>query len=171
MPKGVINDRGEKYYMIIDYLCDHIGYVDTVARWIYDEFVSGIISGHSYEDVLASVKRCNKQELPIRLVALAEENCVGTVSIVINDLKCRDYTPWLAALYVDKEFRNQKIGERLIDAVKDICVASGYNEVYLRTEHASDYYRRLGWQYVETCEDIDDLIPDVFLYELDTLES
>jgi len=152
--------------MKIEYLCDDMGFVETIAKWTYDEFVDGIRIGLSYEDILRAKKICHKQELPIRLVALVDGVCVGTISIVYNDLECRNYTPWLASLYVDEQFRNQGIAVQLIDSVKGIAVQLGYKELFLRTEHASDYYRRLGWQFVETCEDEFGLKPDVFKLNL-----
>ena len=148
--------------MKIEYLCDNIIFADDVAAWIYNEFIKGIKTDRSYESVLSAIKNCSKTELPIRLVAMADNKCVGTVSIVQNDLKCREYTPWLASLYVDVPFRKNKIGEQLIDRVKDIAKGLGYSELYLRTEHASGYYRRLGWQFVESCDDDYNLKPDVF---------
>ena len=147
-------------------MCDHIGFADTIARWVYDEFIAGIKDDLSYEDILAAIKKCHKSVLPIRLIALADDQCVGTVSLVLNDLKCRAYSPWLAALYVDKRYRNQGIGERLVSAVIAVAQKLGHDRLYLRTEHASDYYRKLGWAFVETCEDDYDLKPDVFVYEL-----
>lgn len=146
----------------IEYLCDDISYADIVAKWVYDEFIEGIKHGVSYEDVLSSVKDCEKDKLPICLIALSEDICAGTVSIVYNDLKCRDYTPWLSSLYVDKAYRNNKLGVRLIEHVKQIVKDLGYGELYLRTEHASDYYRKLDWQFIETCNDDFNLKPDVF---------
>jgi len=116
--------------------------------------------------VLLSVKSCHKKELPIRLIAKLDNKCVGTTAIVGNDLKCRDYTPWLAALYVDEQYRGIKIGEQLIARVKAIVKELGYNEVYLRTEHTSKYYRKLGWQFIESCEDEFGLKPDVFKFML-----
>jgi len=149
--------------MRIEYLCDHIGFADTVARWIYDEFIAGIKVDLSYEDILAAITKCCRQKLPMRLIALVDDTCVGTVSLVQNDLRCREYSPWLAALYVDKDYRNQGIGEQLINAVIDVARKLGHEKLYLRTEHASDYYRKLGWAFVETCEDDYDLKPDVFV--------
>lgn len=148
--------------MKIMYLSDHIGFAEDVAKWIYDEFIHNIRNGLDYEQILTSVKECGKTELPIRLIAVADEKCVGTVSIVRNDLKCRAYTPWLAALYVDKPYRNNKIGEQLIERVKGIVQDLGYCELYLRTEHASGYYKKMGWQWVESCTDEFGLEPDVF---------
>ena len=152
--------------MKIEYLCDHINFADTAAKWIFDEFIDGIKVDSSYANVLSSFKNCHKQKLPIRLVALIDDKCVGTVSVVFNDLKCRNYTPWLAALYVDKNFRKQKIGKKLIERVKAIAADLGYKELFLRTEHASGYYRKLNWEFVENCNDDYNLKPDVFKYTL-----
>ena len=152
--------------MTIEYLCDHINFADTVAKWIFDEFINGIKVDRSYENILSSVKNCHKLELPIRLIALLDGKCAGTVSIVFNDLKCRNYTPWLGSLYVDAAFRKKGIGEKLIDRVKTIVTELGYKELYLRTEHASGYYKRLGWEFVETCDDDYNLKPDVFRCKL-----
>ena len=153
--------------MKIEYLCNHINYAEIVARWIYDEFINGIRDGFSYEDILNSRKNCHEEKLPIILIALIGDRCVGTVSVVVNDLKCRDYTPWLAALYVDKQFRNQGIGRQLTDSAKKVATQLGYKELFLRTEHAADYYKKLGWTFVESCHDNFNLKPDVFKCALD----
>ena len=150
--------------MKIEYLSDHMIFAEQVAKWIYDEFFENIRTNRTYPEVLSGIKICHKAEFPIRLVAIIDNKCVGTVSIVQNDLDCREYTPWLAALYVDKAFRNHKIGEQLVNKVKDIVKDMGYHELYLRTEHTSDYYRRLGWQFIESCEDHFNLKPDVFKF-------
>ena len=148
--------------MKIEYLCDHIHFAETAAKWIYDEFIDGIRDGFSYETILESTKSCHKQNLPIRLISIDDDECIGTISLVSNDLKCRDYTPWLAALYVDNRFRNQGVGEQLIEHIKKITVQLGYKELYLRTENTSGYYRKLGWDFVENCIDEFNLNPDVF---------
>jgi predicted N-acetyltransferase YhbS len=153
--------------MKIEFLKDNPEYCETAAKWIYDEFIDGIKHGVTYENVLSRVRECEKATLPIRLVAIEDDICVATISLVGNDLRCRSYTPWLASLYVDVRRRGRKIGEALVERIKDIAKELGYKELYLRTEHAGDYYRRLGWQFVESCEDDYDLVPDVFKISLE----
>ena len=137
-------------------------FAEEVAGWLYNEFIKDIRLGISYEQKLASIKMCGKNELPIRLIALIDDKCVGTVSLVQNDLRGCDYTPWLASLYVDVPYRKQKIGEQLVERVKDITRELGYTELYLRTEHAGNYYRRLGWQYIGSQKDEFGLVPEIF---------
>ena len=155
---------GEKPFEIV-YLCDNIYFAETAAKWIFDEFIDGI-KDRTYEEVVASWKNCNRDKLPIRLVAVIDGRCAGAISIVENDLRCREYTPWLASLYVDEKLRKNGIGRALIERVKEIARGMGYKEIYLRTEHASGYYRKLGWEYVETTNDDFNLVPDVFKWKL-----
>jgi len=149
----------------IVYLCDHPQHAETAAKWIFDEFIDGI-KDRTYGQVVESWKISNKDKLPVRLVAVKDGRCLGAIAIVENDLRCRDYTPWLASLYVDAAHRNKGIGRGLIERVKEIAREMGYKEIYLRTEHAGGYYRKLGWQYVETTNDDFNLVPDVFKWAL-----
>jgi len=152
--------------MDIEYLSDNIFYARKVAEWIYGEFIKDIRHGLSFDQILLSVKQCYKTELPVRLIAKVDGKCVGTVSVVHNDLVYRNYTPWLAALYVDKVYRNNKIGERLVERAKDVANDFGFDEIYLRTEHTGNYYKRLGWQYVESCVDEFKLETEIYRYPL-----
>lgn len=42
---------------------------------------------------------------------------------------------------------------KLINKVKKIVKELGYKTLYLRTEHTSEYYRKLGWEYVYKTQD------------------
>ena len=154
--------------MKIEYLKDHPELAETAAKWIYDEFIKDIKKDVSYETVLNRYFIYNKTKLPIHLVAITDEQqCVGTISIDENDLKCRKiYTPWLSSLYVDKPFRSRKVAQKLINRVIEITKELGYKELYLRTEHTSDYYKKRGWLFVESCEDEYGLKPDIFKLNL-----
>ena len=140
-------------HLEIKYLSENPQFVKTVSDWIYNEFIKDVRDDLPLTELTARISGCGKDALPIRLIALLGGQCVGTVSIVENDLKCRDYTPWLAALIVDKDYRGHGIGKRLISHVQTLARQMGYKELYLRTEHASGYYKKLGWQFVEKCVD------------------
>ena len=72
----------------------------------------------------------------------------------------------LGGLYVAVSYRNNGIGQELINNVKIIVKKMGYNEVYLVTTDAGQYYRKLGWQIVEKCEDEHGQMVEVFKYTL-----
>jgi len=151
--------------MKIEFLCDEIQHAPAVTRWIFNEWVKHRVSDMTYEQLLGRIQNCHKDKFPIRLVALIDGKCVGTIALVENDLKGKSHTPWLAALYIDPDYRNQKIGMQLTERLKAVAKELGYKELYLRTETASDYYRKLGWEFVESYKD-KDLTPDVFKTKL-----
>ena len=155
--------------MEIKYLASHPEFKKTVADWLYAEFVKDIRRGISYDQLLTAVSRCNKYSPPIKLIALYDGVCAGTVSLVKNDLSFRDYEPWLASLYVDPKYRGNKIAEQLIERVKDISRGLGYKELYLRTEFAGEYYRKRGWTFVESCICEYKLKTEVFKVSLDNM--
>lgn len=141
--------------MYIDYLCNHPEYVETVANWIYSEFVvKSEKSLQKLEQIIEYFKNTNLTSFPITLIAVAENKRVGTISIFENDLKIQnDLTPWLASLYVSPQYRGQGIAEKLINRVQEVVKGLGFKTLYLRTEHTSEYYRRLGWEYVYKTND------------------
>ena len=146
---------------------DHLKHRETIANWIYNEFIRNIRHGITYENVYSRFEAGRPGCLPMHFVALDKETgaCVGTVSLVENDLKCRNYIPWLASLVVDKTCRNRGIGRLLIETVKNAAWDLGYETLYLRTETAGGYYRKLGWQYVEQCVDEYGLEPEVYRWD------
>ena len=137
----------------VDYLCDNLQYAPQAAGWIFDEWVKPRASGRTKNYVLEKIKTCGKNRLPVMLIASVNDKCVGTVSLVANDLDSSRFTPWLASLYIDKDYRNQGIGKQLTEKLKSVVKELGFSEMFLRTEEAGDYYRKQGWQYIETCED------------------
>jgi len=149
-------------FMEIKYLSDCPEFTPTVVDWIYNEFIKDIRHGVTYQKLLDNYQVCYKDKLPVRFVALVDNTPVGTISLVKNDLKYRDYIPWLAALYVLPDYRGNKIAKLLIRRVKTVSKNLGYKELFLRTEFASDYYRARGWKFVESCVDEFDLTTDVF---------
>lgn len=141
--------------MYIDYLCNHSKYAETVSNWIYGEFVvESEKSLKKLEQIIEYFQNTNLTSFPITLIAIADNECVGTISIFENDLKTQnELTPWLASLYVTPYYRGEGLAVKLINKVKKIVKELGYKTLYLRTEHTSEYYRKLGWEYVYKTQD------------------
>ncbi|MDG5472386.1 GNAT family N-acetyltransferase [Jeotgalibacillus sp. ET6] len=140
--------------MKIDVLRNHPNIITEVSTMIYEEFVLKTGSKMSYEEVVQHFSTVHDHTFPVTLVALEKECCLGTVSIVENDLACRPaYRPWLASLYTKPEYRGMGVGQRLTAETIEMAKKVGFKEIYLRTEEASDYYRKRGWTWVETVSD------------------
>lgn len=140
--------------MYIDYLCNHPEYIDKVSNWIYSKFVMKTNNTTSLNKVIEYFKNTQLKSFPITLVAIINDECVGTISIFENDLKTQNIlSPWLASLYVSPDFRGKGIAKNLINKVQHIVKELGFKELYLRTEHTSEYYRLLGWEFIYKTHD------------------
>lgn len=141
--------------------------IEEVAEMVYDEFVVKSGSSMQFESVLKHFSNTKLTTYPMTLIAVKNGICLGTVSIVENDLAIRKtYKPWLASLYTKPQYRGQGVGQKLVEKTIEVVKDLGFQTLYLRTEEASDYYKRIGWTYVETVADENYEKIDVFKVNL-----
>lgn len=153
--------------MKIELLVDYPAYIEDVAEMVNKEFVANSGSKKSYKEVRTFFSNTYAKQFPITLIALEENECIGTVSVFENDLAERElYKPWLASLYTEPEHKGKGVGQKLINltirAVKDL----GFKDLYLRTEDASEYYLARGWKLVESIFDESGRKIDIFSLNL-----
>jgi GNAT superfamily N-acetyltransferase len=89
--------------------------------------------------------------LPFALVAHQGADFVGISTVIVSDLADRpDYSPWVATVWVEPDFRNRQVGRALVArAVRD-AFALGFDPVYLCARRELDnFYAGLGWSPVE----------------------
>lgn len=140
--------------MKIERLYKHPDKMGDVAKMIYNEFVSKQENPRTLDEIKTLFVDYAGDTLPNRLVAIKNEECIGTVSLVDADLSVRlNYTPWLASLVVKSDYRGEGIGQKLLAETKKLAKSLGYRELYLRTEYAAEYYDKNGWTYIETTSD------------------
>jgi predicted N-acetyltransferase YhbS len=151
--------------LIIKHLIDYPEHLETVSIWIYQEFIDK--TSVKYEEIKEFFKKRFHHKLPITLIALKGGECIGTISLFEGDLDTRrDLKPWLAALYVKKEYRGQGIGAELINSIINMADALGYKTIYLRTEHTSEYYKKRNWEFVCKTKDGKGIETEVFKCEI-----
>ncbi len=132
----------------VDFLRNHPELGHTVARWIFDEWDHVTVRNLEAEELLVQ-SRLHNDRVPLALVALEGEACVGTVSLYETDLGSRpDLSPWLASLYVHPDHRNRGVGRALVAEVIVVARGLGIGRLYLHTETASAYYQRMGWRFL-----------------------
>ena len=150
----------------IAYLADYPEYTHTVAEWVYNQWADK--SKKTLEAIIESFeKRRVKNKIPLTLIALADNECVGTVTIYKNDLETRkDLEPWLGSLYVSPSYRQQGIGEELTKQAIEISKGLGFCKLYLRTEEKADYYSKRGWNFIFNAQDEKGIETKVFSFEL-----
>ena len=131
--------------LVLVSLADRPTMVPDCARWLYEAW--GRQQVNAFEgtlDWLRGVAAASDEE---GLVAVSGGAPVGIALLVVCDLESRrDLTPWLSSLFVVPGFRDRGIGRCLIEGVTAAAARRGHTELYLYTESAEAYYRRLGWR-------------------------
>ncbi len=151
--------------LIVKNLLDFPEHLETVSSWIYEEFADK--SAVKYEEMRVFFRKRYYDQLPITLVALKDGWCTGTVSLFEGDLDTRrDLTPWLAALYVKRNYRSQGIGAILVTSIINKAAELGYDIIYLRTEHTAGYYQKRNWEFVCKTKDGKGIETEVFKYKI-----
>jgi GNAT superfamily N-acetyltransferase len=89
--------------------------------------------------------------IPTAFVAHEGEQFLGTVSVIASDEESRpQYTPWIAALWVEPDQRQRGIGAALVDRAARLAFESGAPRVYLLARtHLRSFYEGLGWSVLE----------------------
>jgi GNAT superfamily N-acetyltransferase len=101
--------------------------------------------------------------IPIALVAHEGKTFLGTASLIACDMEMRaQYSPWVAAVWVEPEYRGAGIGAALVGAAAMTAFDLGAERAYLcATAANAPFYSRLGWQVIEV--DVDGL--DILVME------
>ncbi|HVY16515.1 MAG TPA: GNAT family N-acetyltransferase, partial [Rhodopila sp.] len=96
-------------------------------------------------------KMTAERGIPMALVAHREEQYLGSVLLIDNDLDIRpQYSPWIAALWVEPGSRRQGIAGKLIQAARTEAKSLGHQVCYLcATETNSPYYMTRGFRLIE----------------------
>lgn len=129
--------------MEIKELREYVGFKETVIEWMNKEFgndksidfYKGIVDHSMIEN-----------QLPVTFVAVEDGKLLGTVGIWRADLLSRqDLFPWLSALIVNPQYRNQGVGLALQNYVLQYCKKQGFKEVFLYTD-IDNYYEKNQWE-------------------------
>lgn len=126
-------------------------HLERVAAWQHAEW-SHLTPGETPASRLAALRaECGTSGVPSVFVMLANDQPVGTASLVAQDLDLRpDLTPWLASVYVLPEWRGQGIAASLVRRVTSEADVCGTTRLHLFTPDQQPLYRRLGWTDHET---------------------
>ena len=126
-------------------------FLDTVAERIWQAWWEN--SGHPPEFISGRLRgeNLNADPIPFALVAHDGKAFLGTASVIASDLDERpQWTPWVAAVWVEPEARRRGVGGALVNRATRDCFALGFGRAYLSARaKLSVYYERLGWTPIE----------------------
>jgi GNAT superfamily N-acetyltransferase len=135
----------------IEYLKDNLRYASRLAdlcarQWqhLYLEWERGI--------ALREFKsQRNDGTLPISLFAIENEEFVGMVSLIFDDLLGHEHlNPWPASLLLLPEHRKKGVGAHLVREAERCLLFNRIPRAYLFTESAGAFFERLGWIVAES---------------------
>jgi GNAT superfamily N-acetyltransferase len=103
-----------------------------------------------YEDAMRHSLDASKS-LPKFYLLLDDEKIVGTYALITNDLNSRqDLWPWLACLFVEPEYRNQGLAEKMLNHGLAEAKQKGFDKLYLSSD-LENFYEKKGWSYLADC--------------------
>jgi predicted N-acetyltransferase YhbS len=115
-------------------------YLNTVVRWIYDEWSKE--NGDTVEEI--RTKLFKDRDIPPSQVAFYKNSLVGFVWISrFKKPEDKGPTLWINGLYVGESHRNKGIGASLVQRAEQLSI-DFEDTLYAYTE-IPEYYLRLGW--------------------------
>jgi GNAT superfamily N-acetyltransferase len=88
--------------------------------------------------------------LPISLAATTNHELAGVACVVLDDElpDAIEPGPWVAAVFVNPEYRGRSVGKRLVTEAVRRARELGYSDVYLYTRDVAHWYETFGWERV-----------------------
>lgn len=124
---------------------ENISYKEKVINYLQQSWDS--VDPMIYKDC---IEHCihSSSLLPQWYVLLKDDEIIGCAGLITNDFISRmDLYPWLAALFIEEEFRGNNYASLLINRAKEDTKKMGFKHLYLCTE-LNDYYEKLGFSYI-----------------------
>lgn len=122
------------------------GLIPAVAGWIYNEW-GRHLPGRSPETAEHALRQePDARGLPTTLIAVEDNEPMGTARLVESDLESRpDLGPWLASVFVPEDKRSRGTGTLVCSGIVEVARQKGYPTLYLFTPDRASFYERQGW--------------------------
>jgi len=134
----------------VELLADRKEEIPLLAEWFegrWPEHYGQGGRGNAERDLSNS---CNRDQLPITLVANLDGEVSGTVTLMSRALVSHQHlSPWLAMLLVPAAFQEKGVELNLIFAVEDLASRLGIEAVFASADTESPLLIRRSWKIVE----------------------
>ena len=123
--------------------------IKTIVNWMYHWW--GKEEGYSLEELQSYILHSfNSQgKLPQTYGLFIDNKLIGMYQLTYQDLESRpDIYPWVANVYIDKEYRHQGYSRYLLKTVYNYAKENQFHEIYLFTKHQG-LYEKYGFEFIE----------------------
>ena len=136
----------------IELLADHPHLIPAVGELRWREW------GHPPEPerldwwIDVTAREAGREDLPVTWVAIdSGGHAVGAVGLGKFDIEeRRDRSPWVLGMIVDVQYRNGRIGSKLMEALELWAHQKGHFHTWVATGgRAVDFYQKCGWKLAE----------------------
>ena len=128
-------------------LAERLEYLDEVSEWFWHVWGGGQTLENMHYTTVHTTQR---DKVPLTYIALSGERRVGTVSLWMHDLRCRqDLFPWLTNLYVREDIQDQGVDKLLQDQMMVEALQLGYKDVFTISTTDYEYFEKTGWTFKE----------------------
>ncbi len=139
----------------VESLADHPELIEQVGVLRWQEWAYGKKDPSPFIETTAA--EAGHDHLPMTLVAINDMGeAVGAVGLgeiddELNATERNGRTPWILGMVVRRQDRNQQIGRQLLTGVQGLADQLGNGQTWVATgKEAVGFYRRCGWQDVDT---------------------
>jgi len=101
------------------------------------------------EHVAQTIREWQFTDWETMFVAICDGKIVGMTSIMKEDYyPLPEIFPWVSCVFVEKEYRGQRISGKLIEAANAYAKQLGFEKTYIPTEFTG-LYEKYGYSYVK----------------------
>ena len=137
-----MKDRRKKCSVAL--LAEHADRIDLLVNWFereWEPYYGKAGPGDARADL---ADRCNRDRLPIGLVAIQDDRLLGTAAVDRD--AATGLTPSVVGLLVTPGYRRRGVAGALLAAAEALARELGYQELFMSTAILGDLLRREGWQ-------------------------
>ncbi|MGH1404667.1 MAG: GNAT family N-acetyltransferase [Alphaproteobacteria bacterium] len=140
----------------VEYLADYPHFFKDCAAWSYGRW--------GVQDKNASLDRAlsrfqngsQKNDLPLTVIAINDKTdlpvAMGSLWSSEDTEKWDDLTPWIASVFTLYRYRNMGIASQIVDRLEQDAKRLGYEDIYLQSGSAADFYIGHGYSAIETIQ-------------------
>ena len=126
---------------------------------------SKVSSRMKKEDTIYKFKELyTKDKLPFGIALFNEENKIVGFCVFKKEnlIKYPEIYPWLSDVMILENYRGKGYGRLLINEAIKILKELGYKRIYVWTDQAPDFYKKIGFKYLQKVEKNDSGYGELF---------